>query len=228
MPTSLRRALTVLLGGAGLLALAWVLTVWLWRDPLTSAYTLWKQQGLAERYEALLAEASPAEGSELSRVAARFRSQSRTGDPIARLVIPRLDLDIILLEGTDPETLREGPGRYETSAMPGEGALVYLAGHRTSYLAPFSQIQSLRSGDPIEVQMPYGEFVYRVTGHRIVDDNDLSVLRSPGHELLRLQACHPRFFASHRYIVWARLVSIDGSEARAIRASRRPEPAQSA
>ena len=143
-------------------------------------------------------------------------------------MIPRLDLDIILLEGTDPETLRGGPVAYEPSAMPGEGELVYLAGHRTSYLAPFSQIQSLRPGDPIEVRMPYGEFVYRVTGHRIVDDKDLSVLRSSGRELLRLQACHPRFFASHRYIVSARLVAIDGSEARAIRASRKPKPARSA
>ncbi len=208
MPTRLKRAAPALLGLAGLLALAWVLTVWLWRDPLTSAYTLWKQHALAERYEALVADAPDLDRQELTRFAARFRAESKPGDPIARLVIPRLDLEMIVLEAADEETLRSGPGRDERSAMPGEGELVYLAGHRTTYLAPFSEIERLRRGDPIEVRMPYGDFVYRVTGHRIVDGKDLSVLRSPGREVLRLQACHPRFFASERYVVTARLVEI--------------------
>jgi sortase A len=213
MPRVLKRAFPFALGAAGLVALAWVLTVWIWRDPLTSAYTLWKQRGLAERYEALVAGTPTIDRRELPRYAARFRAASRLGDPIARLLIPRLDLDVILLEGTDPATLRQGPGRDTRSSMPGEGKLVYLAGHRTTYLAPFSEIQRLRTGDPIEVRTPYGGFQYEVTGHRVVDATDLSVLRSPAHEALRLQACHPRFFASDRYVVSARLVAIDGSKA---------------
>ena len=56
--------------------------------------------------------------------------------------------------------------------------------------------------------MPYAMFVYRAFMHRVVQASDLSVLRSPSHELLELQACHPRFFATHRYIVYARLVSV--------------------
>ncbi len=65
----------------------------------------------------------------------------------------------------------------------------------------------MRKGDSVTIKVPYGTFFYRVTGQRIVPANDLAVLRSPDHELLILQACHPRFFATHRYIVDAALVS---------------------
>jgi len=88
--------------------------------------------------------------------------------------------------------------------MPGEGRLVYVAGHRTTYGAPFSDIDRLQRGDPVTLELPYATFAYVVTGSRIVDDDDLSVLRSRGREELVLQACHPRFFASHRYIAYAK------------------------
>jgi sortase A len=93
--------------------------------------------------------------------------------------------------------------------MPGENRLVYIAGHRTTYLAPFSDITSLREGDRVTIEVPYGTFIYSVTRHRIVVANDLSVLKSPRRELLELQACHPRFFASHRYIAYANLVRVE-------------------
>jgi sortase A len=208
MPKGLRRTLSMLLAVSGLLALAWALTVYFWRDPLTSTYTLWEQRRLQARYDALAAQAGEFDRGELHQIAARYRAGRRRGDPIARLRVPRLDLDMILLEGTDTKTLQKGPGRYRRSAMPGEGRLVYVAGHRTTYSAPFSHIERLQPGDPIELRVPYGTFVYEVTGYRIVDDEDLSVLRSPQREILRLQACHPRFFATQRYIVSARLVRV--------------------
>jgi sortase A len=96
--------------------------------------------------------------------------------------------------------------------MPGQDRLVYIAGHRTTYLAPFSHIDAIRPGDAITIEMPYATFRYRATRHRIVSSSDLSVLRSPRHEQLELQACHPRFFATHRYIVYARLVSVTPRE----------------
>jgi sortase A len=206
-----KRARALALAAAGLVALVWVLVVWIWRDPFTSAYTLWKQRGLNDRYEALVAEAPPVGRKDVPRTAARFRATSRPGDPIAKLRVPRLDLELVVLEGTDPATLRAGPGRDPRSWMPGEGKLVYLAGHRTTYLAPFAEIQRLRPGDPIELRLPYGLFRYEVTGHRIVAPDDLSVLRAPKRETLRLQACHPRFFASERYVVTARLVGIEAT-----------------
>jgi sortase A len=101
--------------------------------------------------------------------------------------------------------------------MPGEGQLIYIAGHRTTYLAPFAHIERMRSGDLVSLEVPYATFRYRVYTHRIVAADDLAVLRSSGHEIVELQACHPRFFASHRYIVYARLVRIEPRGAPAFR-----------
>jgi sortase A len=93
--------------------------------------------------------------------------------------------------------------------MPGQNRLVYIAGHRTTYLAPFSHIDDLSKGDTVRLQMPYGRFTYRISGHRIVSANDIGVLRSPRHERLILQACHPRFFATNRYLQYGRLVRVE-------------------
>jgi len=118
-------------------------------------------------------------------------------------------VNMILVNGTDHDTLKKGPGRDQRTFMPGENRLVYIAGHRTTYLAPFSHIDSLRTGDRVTLEVPYGTFIYSVTRHRIVKSTDLSVLRSPRYEVVELQACHPRFFASHRYIAYARLIRVE-------------------
>jgi sortase A len=104
--------------------------------------------------------------------------------------------------------LKKGPGHYIGSGLPGEGHLIYVAGHRTTYLAPFATINNIRVGDYITFEVPYGTFTYRVTRHYIVADNAVAVLKDSGKEILRLQACHPRFFATHRYLVDAKLVSV--------------------
>jgi sortase A len=112
------------------------------------------------------------------------------------------------VQGTDHETLKKGPGHYEGSALPGSGHLVYVAGHRTTYLAPFAYINNIRVGDFVHFDVPYGSFTYRVTRHLVVRNDQVEMLRDHGQEILRLQACHPRFFATHRYIVDAKLVSV--------------------
>jgi sortase A len=125
-----------------------------------------------------------------------------------------MGLEMILVNGTDHDSLTSGPGRDLRTFMPGESELVYIAGHRTTYLAPFAHIDAMRVGDPITLTMPYATFVYEVTGHVIVDAHDLSVLRSHHRERLALQACHPRFFATNRYIVWAKLVRVTPRQGR--------------
>jgi sortase A len=115
---------------------------------------------------------------------------------------------MIFLDGTDESSLEKGPGRDLQTYMPGENRLVYIAGHRTTFLAPFSEINELRAGDKITLELPYATFVYRVTHHIIVLADDEAVLRSGHSELLALQACHPRFFATHRYIVYAKPVEV--------------------
>jgi sortase A len=86
---------------------------------------------------------------------------------------------------------------------------VYIAGHRTTYLAPFSHIDSLRAGDRVTIELPYATFTYAITHHIVVPATDLDVLESHGREQLVLQACHPRFFATHRYLAYAKLVRVD-------------------
>ena len=199
---------------AGVGALAWALTVWKWEDPFTAALNYLDQRELAESFDRRLEEARPAVAATvdvrttLPRSAVAWRRSSERGDAIARLRIPRLGLTQIVVDGTDTDSLKRGPGRYLGSAMPGEGELVYVAGHRTTYGAPFSRIDQLRKGDRVYLELPYGTFEYAITGHRIVSATQTSVLESKGRERLVLQACHPRFFATQRYLAYAKPVRV--------------------
>lgn len=203
----------------GVLVLAWAFVVWKWNDPFTGLYTHWKQQHLRAAYQRLDATYQPVfvpqhhtsvaqEEKAVRKEARHYRQTATVGEPIGRIIVPRLGLRMILVNGTDHDSLTLGPGRDPRTFMPGQNQLVYIAGHRTTYLAPFAKIDALRRGDPITLAMPYATFVYSVTGHVIVDATDLAVLRSHNREVLALQACHPRFFATHRYIVWAKLVEV--------------------
>ena len=99
-----------------------------------------------------------------------------------------------------------------------------IAGHRTTYLAPFRHVDSLKHGDEIVIQMPYGRFTYSVEGQRIVDPGDFGVIRAVGYDRLVLSACHPLYSASHRIVVFARLVVAvpAGAAARPIPGSTTP------
>jgi sortase A len=199
------------------LTLVWAVVVWRWQDPFTALYTKWHQHELTPQYEKRVKAFSPppalaspaAERRSLALLAHRYRSASKRGEAIGRIRVPRMGVNMILVNDTDHDSLKKGPGRDRRTFMPGENRLVYIAGHRTTYLAPFSHIDRMRAGDRVTLEVPYGTFIYSVTHHRIVKSTDLSVLRSPRHEVVELQACHPRFFASHRYIVYANLIRIE-------------------
>ena len=209
--------LGTLLAALGVLTLLWALLVWQWQDPFTGLYTRWKQHQLASQYDkrtssfkpAISGDTQAAEKASIAREAKSYRLSSTRGEVIGRLRVPRMGVNMLLVNGTDHETLKKGPGRDLRTFMPGENRLVYIAGHRTTYLAPFSHIDRLRTGDRVTIEVPYGRFIYAITGHRIVKSTDLSVLHSPRHEVVELQACHPRFFASHRYIAYARLLRVE-------------------
>jgi sortase A len=145
------------------------------------------------------------------RLAIRFAGVERghTGRPLGRIRISRIGLSTIVVENTDYwGSLSKGPGRYEEGSFPGLGATTGIAGHRTTFAAPFRHIDSIRDGDPIVLQMPYGTFTYRVMRHKIVDNGDWSIMRKVGFDELVLSACHPLYSASHRYVVFARLASV--------------------
>jgi sortase A len=202
---------------AGLGSLAWAVTIWQWQDPFTALLNWRDQRSLEQAFDRQLDErarpASTPTPADLSREAADWRKESKRGDAIARLRVPSLGINAIVVNGTDHDSLKRGPGRYLGTAMPGEGELVYIAGHRTTYGAPFSRIDRLQKGDRVFLELPYGTFEYAITGSRIVPSTQTSVLKSKGFEQLVLQACHPRFFASHRYLAYAKPVEISGAPA---------------
>jgi sortase A len=192
------RLLSTILLAAGLLTVAWAVVAWRWQEPIT-ALEHWNAQRQLTRE----LQARPWSSGSLTTRARSFRLTSRNGEAMGRIAIPEIGLDAVLVDGTSETDLAKGPGIYAFDYLPGEGRLVYIAGHRTTYGAPFSHLDRLRAGDAITIAMPYGTFRYLVTGHRIVRASDIAVLRSHRHEQLILQTCHPRFSASHRYLVYA-------------------------
>ena len=133
----------------------------------------------------------------------------RDGQAVAELRIARIGLHAIVVRGTSPADLREGPGLIAGTPLPGERGTTAIAGHRTTYGAPFRHLDALRRGDAITLRLPYASFRYRVEGRRIVDPGDVSVLRRVGHDRLVLSACHPLFSAARRIVVLARLTGVD-------------------
>jgi sortase A len=147
---------------------------------------------------------------------AALRRRTRDGQAVARLRIPRIGLDAVVVRGTAPDDLRRAAGLLDAAALPGERGTGAIAGHRTTYGEPFRHIDRLRRGDRIAVAMPYGTFRYAVEGTRIVDAGDLSVLRTVGHRRLILAACHPLFSAARRIVVYAAEIGV-GRTARALK-----------
>jgi sortase A len=224
------RILGTLLLVAGVLTLAWVVVVWRWEDPFTAIQTYISQKHLKSTYverSVTFQRTLPRKPSrdpevawhEARTAANAYARTLTTGGPVGRLKIGRLGLDIYVVQGTDHESLKKGPGHYLQSGLPGQGKLIYIAGHRTTYLAPFAHINDIRDGDYMTLEVPYGTFEYRAVKHYVVPADDLAVLRDTGHEILRLQACHPRFFATHRYIVDAQLVAFTPTHSSALYAA---------
>jgi sortase A len=126
------------------------------------------------------------------------------GDAIARIEIPSIEVSDFVVEGTDTTNLRKGPGHYPETPLPGQPGTTAIAGHRTTYGAPFRDIDDLERGQRILLDLPRGRYVYRVEETRIVDDQDLSVLEPVGYKRLLLSACHPLYSAAERVIVFAK------------------------
>jgi sortase A len=215
----MRRALEILsvaLITAGVVILADVALTLAWKEPVSSIYGS-IQQGKAEdslnevtdefldspaRREALDARDSDVR---LARLARAFAAQVKTGQGIGRISIPSIDLDVVIVQGTDTSSLQKGPGHYPETAFPGQARTVAIAGHRTTYLAPFRDIDEIADGDRISLEMPYGTFTYEVTGHRVVAPEDVGIIDDVGHERLVLTACHPLYSAAQRWAVFATL-----------------------
>jgi sortase A len=144
----------------------------------------------------------------ITYLARRERDQVKTGDAIGQIQIPRIGHTYNIIQGTDTRSLEAGPGHYPSTAFPGMGQTVAVAGHRTTYLAPFRFLNQLTAGDKIFVTMPYGKFTYIVQYQRIVQPTQTSVIDDVGYDRLVLSACNPLYSAAQRIIVFARLRSV--------------------
>jgi sortase A len=210
------RALSSVMIVVGVILLVDAGVTLLWQEPV-SAFLASRDQNTLERELStetqrfgesvnVASARGPRERQALTRSAREFAARLDTGDAFGRVAMPTLKRSFVVAEGTDTETLQTGPGHYTGTGLPGMRRTVALAGHRTTYLAPFSDIDELKRGDPIVLTMPYGRFTYRVDSTRIVDPSAIWVTERGSNRLV-LTSCHPPFSAAQRIVVFANLVT---------------------
>jgi sortase A len=190
------------------------------------AYQLWgtglahaqAQDGLAEDFAALLdstTTTSPTKTTEPDDEPAATSTTTTTaapmpppddGEAVARIVIPKIGVDEIVVEGVSRDDLKKGPGHYPQTPLPGQPGNSAIAGHRTTYGQPFHRVDELVPGDEILVTTLQGEFRYEVTGTEIVLPSQVEVIDDQGDDRLTLTSCHPKYSARQRIIVSALLV----------------------
>jgi sortase A len=140
------------------------------------------------------------------------------GDPIGRIEIPDIGVDFVYVQGVELKDLRDGPGHFPQTPMPGQAGNAALAGHRTTYAAPFNRLDELGPGAEITIETLQGTFTYRVDaqpapegeeprGWFTVSPSQVEILEQDGTNRLTLVACHPKYSASQRIVVTATLDS---------------------
>ena len=137
------------------------------------------------------------------------------GDALTRIKIPALDVDTVVVEGTTASALRAGAGHYPSTPLPCEAGNVAIAGHRTTYGRPFSNLDRLKNGDLVVLETPIGTCTYEITrAPFVISPKDISVIHNdPSRQLLTLTTCHPRGSARQRLVVQATLVEGAGQAA---------------
>ncbi|MEA2469210.1 MAG: sortase, partial [Thermoleophilaceae bacterium] len=178
-----RRRLVIFLAVAGTLLLAEAVVTLVWKEPFTGYLAAQAQDDLGkqlanrsvslsaadQRSLAAIGDATARSRRRMALLATHLDANVTEGEALGRIQIGKIGIDYVFVQGTDAASLRKGPGHYQgVTKLPGQGGVVGIAGHRTTYEAPFREIDSLGAGDHITLRMPYGRFTYEVTGHRIV------------------------------------------------------------
>jgi sortase A len=214
------RIISIMLITAGLVVMADAGLTLVWEEPLSAAYGAFKQGQAEDQLNKLetqyptpedLAAIAGVRGiSKKARILAdRFKPQLQEGHAIGRIKIDRIGLSIVVVQGTDTSSLQKGPGHYRNTPIPGQPGTVAIAGHRTTYLAPFRDINQIEDGDEVRIEMPYAAFTYTVEKHEIVDPSDVGIIKPVGYDRLVLTACHPPYSAAQRYAIFAKLTRTD-------------------
>lgn len=129
--------------------------------------------------------------------------EAEDGDVVGILNIPKLDRSIGIVEGTDPESLKNGVGHVKSTVHPNQQEQIVLSGHRDTVFRDFGELEI---GDNFIVEMPYGDFEYEIRSHKIVDWDDRSVIGKMGEEALIVSTCYPFSFvgpAPERFVLYA-------------------------
>jgi sortase A len=176
-----------------------------------AGYLLWQQFGTALTTKRWQSDLRPALEERVRQrpVAVPPDPVKVPGDAVAIIRIPGIDLDMVVVEGADTESLRKGPGHYEDSPYPWDDrGTVAIAGHRTTYGAPFYSLDELTPGDSIELATEYGTFDYEVRRLAVTPPSGVmpsgrSVLEQTQQPTLVLTTCNPRFSAAQRLVVFA-------------------------
>lgn len=181
----------------------------LWGTGLTQARAQKKLRAEFTRQLAAPAEAQPAAPASPDPTVApptTVPGPLEIGDSAGVIVIPKIGLDKMLIEGVGVEELKQAVGHYPDTKMPGQKGNAALAGHRTTYGAPFNRLDELVAGDPITVTTRAGTFRYEVMDKQIVSPDEVSVLDDTPDNRLTLTTCHPKYSAAERLIVFAQLI----------------------
>ncbi len=155
---------------------------------------------------------------------ARAAPPTPTGAAVAIIRIPKIDVEKAVIEGVSVNALKEGPGHYPTTPLPGQPGNAAIAGHRTTYGAPFYRLDELNPGDEIQVTTRQGEFTYKVRDKTIVAPTQNEVLDPSEENLLTLTTCNPRFSAAQRLIVVGVLVDNPAPAPEFVPPAVQPEP----
>jgi sortase A len=150
------------------------------------------------------------------------------GDALARIEIPRIGVDDIVVAGVETSDLKRGPGHFPDTPLPGQLGNAAIAGHRTTYGQPFRNVDELEPGDEIRVTTLSGVYVYRVTGQQIVSPSEYQVVATtdPTRANLTLTSCHPVFTARERIVIFSELAYTESAPVGepVLNYGRAPEP----
>jgi sortase A len=230
MMRPMRRALAILsvvMITAGCVVLSDAALTIAWKEPVSAIYGQLRQNEAEDQLRQLQADflegletEKPIGGAgaleQAAELADRFTERLEKGKAIGRIEIESADIDYVVVEGTDTGTLKKGPGHYPETALPGQGKTIGIAGHRTTYGAPFNDIDSIEDGDEIVVEMPYATFTYEVEKTEVVAPTEVRIIRDIGRERLVLTACHPLYSAAERYAVFGKLTDVVLAEGAAV------------
>ena len=188
-----------------------------WQEPISALYAKLRQDHLSGALKTIeRTPPTPAERRALAGVsdqnariaflAGELEHRAAQGSAVGRIRIPSIGASFVVVKGTSTADLQSGPGIYPETGFPGISGTTAIAGHRTTYLAPFRHIDALHTGNRILLDMPYAHFVYTVIGHEVVAPTDVrAAVENLGYSRLVLSACTPLFSAAQRILVFGRL-----------------------